>query len=1569
MNISKENNWSIINSYFRDNENYLVKHHLDSYNDFIINKIPQTLQQYNPLIIYKDKNKQGIYKHTIKIFFGDTDGDKVYVSQPIIYDKITETKRHMYPNEARLKNLDYASHIFCDVKIEYHTLGEEEHIVRNFKKIELGKIPIMLKSKHCILYGQTQNTLIQMGECPYDLGGYFIVGGMEKVMVSHERKVENKIYIIQSKSQDSKYKYGAQIKSVPEEGFKYARTTSVYIRNSDMAIDVLTSGFNHPIPLFILFRALGIEADKDIIEYIVYDVDTEISKHMMEILRNSIEKAQIITSQGLALSYLSQITNGRSDSYVMRVLLEDIFPHIGQNFTKKIYYLGLVVRRLLLVTMGLLEETDRDSYVYKRVDLSGFLMANLFRDGYKQLLRNCKIQIDTLYRFNANYANNIREIVNDENLNVIFDMNKIEEPTMKAFKIGTILGKKGLIQALTRVSSLSTIAHLRRVNTPNDLVMINQRRLHNTQYGIFDCVDSPDGSNIGIKKHLSIMSHITFGCDAKPIIDLLRENGLYYLDEITPKMVTYSTKVFVNGNWIGIHNDPKSLVQHIRLLRRNAFINIFTSISWDIQLKDIHIHTDGGRVCRPFYIVKNKQILANKEIVDAVQSRQLTWHDLLIGFSKRKTPFDYYNCAYLCPEKEINTGKKTINLEVTQGIIEYVDVEESGTSLFHVDIFSLNQMNELYKYTHCEIHPYLTYGASGFCIPFGNSNQLPRNVFSCGHSRQSVGIYTTNYRNRFDTFAYVNYYPQKPLITTRLSKNVYENKLPAGMNAIVAIACHGGYNQEDSIIINKSALDRGLYRTAYFRSYTEMELQDRKANKSEEFYNPLKINEAVELKKGYHYDKLDDTGIVKEGEYITDNDIIVGKYTVTDSGEVIDLSTTPNREHYGRVEKVFLSNYNSDGHRVCKIRIANERVPTFGDKFASRHGQKGTVGIVYRQEDMPFTKDGIVPDIIINPHAIPSRMTIGQLLECILGKVCSVIGSIGDATPYENYDVGNHIADLLESYCNYERHGNEILYNGRNGKQMKTEIFMGPTYYQRLKLMTKDKVNSRDTGSVTLKERQPPSGKAIGGGLRIGEMERDAIISHGLAQFLKESMLERSDKYSIYVDNKTGKIAVVNPKDNIYISPSCDGPLEFKGSTVNNIRIRVKNKNCMDFTKVEVPYCFKLLLQECESMGLNMRLVTDKANIDSVQIFDVDVGVDIDVDEEEKRKKEKLLKSTIIATSKAKEHKIRKHQEDLDKLLRELSESEILDDKDARNKEYGLKVEVKSLYSRYPQIRIGSIIERNDFVDLLQRIYDDSQNSSIEDIEIEFNFTKKNENEYLFVKDTKGPIINPNILPRDIGLFLDSLEIEEIMTYKNKGLPISYDPYATPDSPETAAKNIVDLQENIDVIRERLERKAPETPSELTLVDLDLTPVDNPENESVKTVRITDNPVDESVKKVRITDNPEDEPSNTPITKDDLYGRFIKSKQPLEQFGGNIPQSQVQLQQQPISPQIQPKPIIHSSNTNQISTQYQQRPINTEDNIKIIKIRPTYEPVANVPKLQPNDTNQYKDDDLEIIEL
>jgi len=1167
--------WEIVYNYFRNTKNYLTNHHLDSFNNFIEEKIPQTFQQYNPQYIYKEFSKElNDYKYTTKIYYGGINGDEIFISKPVGFkeDKISQ----LYPNEARLRNLSYASSIFCNVYVEYTIKSSEDAepdvFTKTFEKVNLGKIPVMLQSHLCVTNGTTPELLKQMGECPYDQGGYFIIEGAEKVIVSHERKAENKLYIV--KSIDDMYSFSAQIKSVPNDTFKYARTTAININATTDKITIRLPMIHSKIPLFVMFRLLGIRSDKEIIEHILYNLDSKKAELFMEHLRPSLEDSVYVKDQITAIKYLTQLTQGKTTSHLLDNISTDLFPHIGDNFTHKAFYLGYVVNKLLEVKLGIRDPTDRDSFEFKRVDLSGFLLANLFRESFKQLQRDIRIAIDSEYRFNSSeYQNNkFANIINSANYNKIFNYNVITDAFNKSFKIGTILNKKGLIQSMNRLSWPGTMSHLRRINTLGDMIMMGQRKLHSTQYGMICPAETPDGGNIGIKKHMSTMCQITFGCSPKPIIDMLEDLGVIPLEYLTPSYIFNKVKVFVNGKWVGVHVKPLELFDTLQTYKRNSLINIFTSISFDYQNFEIQILTDGGRLCRPVAIVEDNKSLISSDHIKKAKEDKIQWESLVSG--NTNTDFNKYDCKYKKPKENMETLKKN------RGVIEYLDVDEINGTMLANEPSDLS--NENVNYTHIELHPSLILGTLGFTLPYCNSSQAPRNVYGTGQTKQSVGMYASNFRNRMDGTSNVLSYPQKPLVSTKLSDYVFSNQLPTGMNAIVAVGCYSGYNQEDSIIINKTSIERGLFNGFTFKTFEAEERYDTKDNVEHIIgKNP----DESKLKKEYNYSQINNDGVVEEGTFVNGSDILISKYIKNDD-ETFDDSVGLKADVDGVVDKVFIDYMNTHKHRICKVRISNKRNPALGDKFASRHGQKGTIGMVLRQEDMPFTKDGICPDLIVNPHAFPSRMTLGQFIEVIQGKVCCDMGFFADSTPF-NHIYSEDVSEMLEKKCGFAKHGDEVLYGGIFGNQLETKLFIGPTYYQRLKHMVKDKVNSRNTGKYTLKNKQPPSGRSAGGGLRIGEMERDAILSHGMMGFLKESMFERSDKYEYHISDTSGMIAIANRDQNRFIDPSASGPLEFD----RDLNLLNYNSQNAQVVPIRVPYNTKMLTQECEAMGICMRLI------------------------------------------------------------------------------------------------------------------------------------------------------------------------------------------------------------------------------------------------------------------------------------------------------------------------------------------------------------------------------------------
>ena len=454
-------------------------------------------------------------------------------------------------------------------------------------------------------------------------------------------------------------------------------------------------------------------------------------------------------------------------------------------------------------------------------------------------------------------------------------------------------------------------------------------------------------------------------------------------------------------------------------------------------------------------------------------------------------------------------------------------------------------------------------------------------VSNSAMGKQAVGVYASNFNSRTDTMAHVLHYPQKPLTQTQLSKYVNNEQLPSGINAIVAIMTYTGFNQEDSVMVNKSALDRGLFTTTYFKSYRDQCSKNHSTGEEEVFMKPATESGAISVDangnakkakpKPFNYDKLGADGFVPKNTYVDSSDILVGKVMPHKGHGAVqyrDTSMQMKGNDTGYIDMNY-TGVNGDGYKFCKVRLRTPRKPMVGDKLASRHAQKGTIGMVYSEADMPFTKDGIRPDVIMNPHAVPSRMTIAQLMECIMGKAACGIGACGDCTPFTGCTVES-IATVLER-SGYERYGNEILYNGRTGQQIQTEIFIGPTYYQRLKHMVSDKVHSRSSnGPIVFLTRQPAEGRARNGGLRFGEMERDVLIGHGMSLFLKERMLDVSDNFRVFPCRKCGLISVANPEKNIYHCGSCN--------------------TSADTAQIRLPYAMSLLLRELESMSVGVRL-------------------------------------------------------------------------------------------------------------------------------------------------------------------------------------------------------------------------------------------------------------------------------------------------------------------------------------------------------------------------------------------
>lgn len=1446
--------WDVINSYFANNKGHqLVKHQLESFNDFILRKLDQIIDGFNPIEIqhqYIPEISKFKYGMIINI-------RNPILNKPIICEKDGSTKT-MTPNDARQRNFTYSSNLTVDIEIVAKSLSEDGSYMddtKELKNVLLGKIPIMVKSNYCIL--NNKFALVNGHECKYDYGGYFIINGNEKVVISQDRISENKTYVFVN-NKISTYSHIAEIRSVQENKLGVPKITTLKLsakaNQFGRYIRVNIHHIKNDIPIFILFKALGLNNDKEILEYITYNLDNPLNSIIAHELIGSIEEANNIQCPKDALEYLSkylnitgypkEVLNNKTQriQIVRNVLCTEFLPHVGKEFHKKALYLGYMVNKLLKCFLELKEFDDRDSYINKKIDTPGVLMANLFRQYYGKVVKDMKNMIQKEINVGGWKATNkFSNVINKVNIYKILKSTIIDSGMRYALATGNWgiknnKNKQGVAQVLNRMTYSATISHMRRINTPIEKSgkLVQPRKLHPTQWGIIcpsECFDpntpilmwdgqikkakdikigdeliddtgnavkvkstcsgekmmyeiipdkknfmshtvtdnhiltlkvrnyrqiktdggkkvykyfdkkdlkfkskyfdneldlgvfklsiddddviditieqylslpeniqknlylfksdginwdykevaldpyilgmwlgdglssgfgfatadkelldkwiewgekndgtikhheryaygisstinntqpgiscnkteeaplkkllrkynlvknkhipmdyltndrktrlkvlagivdtdgsvrgngheiricqgeknyqiiydteflarslgfschvsegmctysvngekrqrpykelfitgknlyeiptvlprkklnklsdvaekrspstlqssfrlvkkdvqpfvgwqlhgngrfllgdmtvshnTPEGSSVGLVKNMSMICSITISSNSMNVREIVKDHGTELFNGQNIDMFHNNTKVIINGDIIGIHRDPLTFYKKLKEEKLSGTINIYTSIVWNIKENEISICTEGGRCVRPLYIVNDGNINLTPQLIDDLKSGNLTWKDMIIN----------------------------------QRVIEYMDVEETNTAMIamnYQDLFKGNKGSLLpIKYTHLEIHPSLILGVLASTIPFSDHNQAPRNTYQSAQCKQAIGIYALNYRHRYDTLGHILHYPQRPIVKTRVASILNTDHMPNGINAIVAIACYTGFNQEDSVVLNRSACDRGLFVSTYFRTYKEQNNKNH-SNGEEEFFTKPE----VKALKSYNYDKLNQDGFVPENTYVEGGDIIIGKCMPNKIGNIINYKDNSigfknndqgfiDSNAYG--DKKFC-NTNGDGYTFAKVRIRSDRIPTIGDKFSSRSGQKGTCGILYTQEDMPFTKDGIVPDLIMNPHAIPSRMTIGQLIECIMGKACLELGTYGDSTPFTNITV-EEIADLLEA-CGMERYGNEIMYNSRTGAQIDTLIFMGPTYYQRLKHMTVDKIHcySSDTEILT----------------------------------------------------------------------------------------------------------------------------------------------------------------------------------------------------------------------------------------------------------------------------------------------------------------------------------------------------------------------------------------------------------------------------------------------------------------------------------------------------------------------
>ena len=1026
--------FKLVDLYFKQ-KNVMYHHLYNSFDKFIDDDIRMHLEEGNN-VFFEKVTKDKVYRY--KFLFNNI------ALKPPTLDTDDEL---MFPSHARTRNMTYSAKLVANITqiqevtdiatniITTKVIGQPEN------EVPIATIPIMVRSKYCSLNIKKEESY---NECEFDPGGYFIVNGAEKVVMSLEKMVDNKPLVFTKKDSNSLI-YTVQVNSKPHNAAEITQVIAIRMKK-DGIMNIRVPILNE-LPVVLLFRALGIESDKEIINMICYD---ENDTDMINLIRISLENSKgensdtKIMTQESAYDYLIQkirvikkynetdniIRMQQKRMHLESLLLNNLIPHIDPDATKKAYYLGYMINRLLHVRLGRIPKDDRDSFVNKRIDLPGNLMFELFRQYYKKMLNEC----NKFFKKRNTDDNNPMNIINQIKPNII------EQGLKAALLTGAWGKKKGVAQMLQRLTYLQTVSSLRRINSPTVDASTNKltspRHLHGTQIPCICFIETPEGHKVGLVKNLSLLGNVTIMLNSQIyILKGILKNKLMDLHDASIEEFKKSTKVFLNGEWLGITQKPRDIYNQLKSMKLNSqidpHVSIVHEINPDIGSKEIKIYCDGGRLFRPAIRVENNEYKLTQTHIDLIT----------IDGPKTATNITSWN--------EFMTKNP--------GVIEYLDTDENSNSMigmYETDIINMkhretesrkmaekigNDVNVVnrydnmmfIKYTHCEIHASLLIGLVASTIPFCNHNHGPRNVFQYSQAKQAMGIFTSNYRDRLD-ISYILYNPQRPLLTTRAMKYTHVDRLPSGENIIVAIACYTGYNIEDSTIMNQSAIDRGLFRSTSLKKYITTVQKNQSTSQDDIFVKPDK-NKVAGIRKG-SYDKLNEKGYVPEETKIENGDFILGKVSpiqpVGNSNKTFKDSSEAYKSGVpGCVDRVWSGIYNHEGYEMRKMRVRSLRIPHIGDKVCC------------------YTDD----------HDVLTDMGWVKISELTLGhKVASLIdGKLVYINPValQEYDFEGELYVIETNQVSLRVTKNHRMYVGNRNKKYKVieaeNLFGKTTYYKK----------------------------------------------------------------------------------------------------------------------------------------------------------------------------------------------------------------------------------------------------------------------------------------------------------------------------------------------------------------------------------------------------------------------------------------------------------------------------------------------------------------------------------------
>jgi len=1093
----KEDIHILLKTFFE--EKGLVRQHLDSYNEFIDHGLQEVVDEVGEIPIEVPESPYKVKLGQIWVIDPQSRITGPYATE------VDGTKHEIYPMEARLRNLAYAAPIALEMTPLIDGREQDTELVY------IGNIPVMLKSKLCFLSQLSREELVAAGEDPDDPGGYFVVNGSERVIVAMEDLAPNRV-IVDVDEKGTSPVYQAKIFSTTV-GFRARIELKL---KSDDAIYVTMPGVPTEIPFVVIMRALDLEK-----------------------LGPSFEKAIGVDTPADAMLFIgNRVAHGQVEEYRLQkaetALDKNFLPHLGRsdkNRKEKAIFLGEMAYRVVQLKLGRRQTDDKDHFKNKRLRLAGPLLADLFRVSFRNLTRDIKYQLERI---------GVKGPI--ITVSAAVRPGIITERFQHALATGNWgRGRVGITQLLDRTNYISTLSHLRRLQSPLSRSQPNfeARDLHPTHWGRLCPNETPEGSNCGLVKNLALSASISVGVNAEKIKQLFFEMGTVPAYEANEALRTSGAKVFVDGNIIGYCNSASELVNTFREKRRageiSTEVNITHFSKLQTEMEEVHANCDEGRVRRPLIIVENGVPKLQPTHLEKIGLGEWSWEDL-----------------------------------IKNGLVEYLDAEEEENAYVAISLEYVTP-----QHTHVEIATYTILGICASTIPYPEHNQSPRNSYQAAMAKQALGVYGTNFHHRVDSRSHILHYPQVPLVETELMEIMGYKQRPTGQNCVVAVLSFEGYNMEDALVFNKASIERGLARSTFYRMY-EAECRQYLGGLKDKFKVPEPGTRGYRGEQ--YYRLLEPDGIISLESAVVGGDVLIGRISPprfleeykefeVKGPSMRDTSADMRPSETGIVDGIFITE-SGEGSKLVKVRVRDQRVPELGDKFASRHGQKGVIGLIVPQEDMPFTDEGIVPDIVINPHAIPSRMTIGQFIESLAGKVAAARGKPADGTPFANEGPDRIRKDLVK--LGFSHTGSEVFYNGTTGEKFVADIFVGIVYYQKLHHMVADKIHARARGQVQMLTRQPTEGRARGGGLRFGEMERDCLIGHGAAMLLRDRLLEESDKYTLYICENCGQIAYFDMKQRKYVCKICD----------EKARI----------SPVIVSYAFKLLLQELQSLCITPKL-------------------------------------------------------------------------------------------------------------------------------------------------------------------------------------------------------------------------------------------------------------------------------------------------------------------------------------------------------------------------------------------